>query len=139
MTTLMNRLLSDFSCSSGASEEQIVAAEKSFGLQFPEDYRKFMSQSNGGEGFIGEHYLILCQIEDLFSLNRDYKVVEYAPGFIDFASTGGGDGFAFDVRQVPYCVYQMPFVGMSPDDSFLVADSFGTLLERMAATNGPLF
>ena len=52
---------------------------------------------------------------------------------------GGGEGFAFDTRSTPYRVMQVPFIGMSLDDAFFVADSFTRLLERMVEIGGPLF
>jgi hypothetical protein len=56
-----------------------------------------------------------------------------------FGTSGGGDGFAFDTRTSPFHIIQVPLVGMSVEDGFLVADGFLHLLERMAATPGPLF
>jgi SMI1 / KNR4 family (SUKH-1) len=122
-----------------ASELLLQAAEKALNRRLPVDYRAFLLQYNGGEGFIGKHYLILWKAEELAELNKGYEVPKYAPGFLMFGSTGGGDGFAFDTRATPFRVIQMPFVGMSVDDGFFVADSFQRLLERMIETNGPLF
>ena len=67
-------------------------------------------------------------------MNEGYEVSKYAPGFIMFGSTGGGDGFAFDARTSPYRVMQVPFVGMSIDDQFYVAGSFSELLVQMQDT-----
>ena len=54
-----------------------------------------------------------------------------------FGSTGGGDGFAFDTRTSPYRVMQVPFVGMSVAEKFLVAGSFTELLDAMQETEVP--
>jgi cell wall assembly regulator SMI1 len=135
----LEKLLTDFSGNPGATEEAIQAAERIFSLRLPDDYRDFLTRFNGGEGFIGKHYVILWKAEELHQLNQDYQVSEYAPGFLMFASDGGGDGFAFDTRSRSYRVMEVPFIGMSVDDAFFVADSFTELLEKMAETNGPLF
>jgi len=108
-------------------------------MPLPADYRIFLLQSNGGEGFIGKHYLILWRAEELFQFNRDYQVDDYAPGFLMFGSDGGGDGFAFDKRTSPFRVMEVPFIGMSVNDAFFIADSFTRMLERMVETDGPLF
>ena len=135
----LDKLLTDFSGQPGTAEQFIQDAEKALDVQLPDDYRTFLSQFNGGEGFIGKHYLILWKVEELYQFNRDYQVNEYAPGFLIFGSTGGGDGFAFDTRSNPFRVMQVPFIGMSLVDAFFVADCFTTLLERMVETDGPLF
>jgi cell wall assembly regulator SMI1 len=135
----IENILADFSGHPGATEQFLQAAEKDSGIRLPDDYRNFLIRLNGGEGFIGKHYLILWKAEELHQFNRDYQVSEYAPGFFMFGSTGGGDGFAFDTRSTPYRVMQIPFIGMSVDDAFFVADSFTRLLERMIEVNGPLF
>ena len=135
----LEKVLADFSGQSGANEQLLQTAERDSGVRLPDDYRSFLMRFNGGEGFIGKHYLILWKAEELHQHNRDYQVNEYAPGFFMFGSTGGGDGFAFDTRSQPYRVMQVPFIGMSLEDAFFVADSFTRLLERMIEINGPLF
>jgi cell wall assembly regulator SMI1 len=135
----LEQLLADFSGNPGVTEQVLQTVEAVPGLRLPDDYRDFLIRFNGGEGFIGKHYLILWKAEELHQFNRDYQVNEYAPGFFMFASDGGGDGFAFDTRSSPYRVMEVPFIGMSLDDAFLVANSFMGLLEKMAETNGPLF
>ena len=139
MGVSMEEFLTEFSGHSGATEQLLQTAEKALGMKLPADYRAFLGRFNGGEGFIGKHYLILWKTEELYQFNRDYGVEEYAPGFLMFGSTGGGDGFAFDTRSIPYRVMQVPFIGMSLNDAFFVADSFTRLLERMVEIDGPLF
>ena len=53
--------------------------EGRLGFQLPVDYRSFLLKSNGGEGFVGEHYLVLWKVEELIEFNRDYAVDEWAP------------------------------------------------------------
>lgn len=135
----LEKVLSDFSGKPGATEQAIQAVERSLGQRLPDDYRDFLMRFDGGEGFIGKHYFILWKAEELHQLNHDYQVSEYAPGFLMFASDGGGDGFAFDTRSGSNRVMEVPFIGMSVDDAFYVADSFTGLLEKMTETDGPLF
>lgn len=139
MNNFANDIFARFSGQPGASEQIVQLAEKDSGVRLPDDYRSFLMRSNGGEGFIGKHYLTLWMAQELHQKNTDYQVKEYAPGFFMFGSSGGGDGFAFDMRSTPYRVMQVPFIGMSVDDAFFVADSFSKLLERMLKVNGPLF
>ncbi|HYS81887.1 MAG TPA: SMI1/KNR4 family protein [Anaeromyxobacteraceae bacterium] len=139
MAIPLHKLLADFTVAPPGCEQDLQSVEAAFAKELPSDYRAFLLLYDGGEGSIGTHYLILWKTRDLVRFNAGYEVHKYAPDFIFFGSTGGGDGFAFDARTRPYRVMQVPFVGMSPEDGFLVADSFTALLERMSHTNGPLF
>ncbi len=139
MTDLLDDFLSDFEALPPASVGEVQDAEAGLGRPLPTDYEAFLLKHNGGEGFIGKHYLILWKATELVKFNEGYEVETYAPGLIMFGSTGGGDGFAFDTRTSPYCVIQVPFIGMSLEDGFHVADSFSELLQRMRDTSGPLF
>jgi hypothetical protein len=67
-------------------------------LRLPDDYAGFLQRANGGEGFIGNAYVIFWPVEELLEMNRVYHVAEYAPGLFIFGSDGGGEGFAFDMR-----------------------------------------
>jgi hypothetical protein len=139
MSIPLETLLTDFSRMPGTTEQSLETVEKTLNIKLPDDYRRFVMQSNGGEGFIGKHYLILWKVEELAQFNCDYQVEDYAPGLLMFGSTGGGDGFAFDTKANPYRVTQVPFIGMSREDALLVANSFTRLLERMVETDGSLF
>ena len=139
MSIPLESLLTDFTRTLGTTEQVLETAEKTLHIKLPDDYRRFVMQSNGGEGFVGKHYLILWKVEELVRFNHDYQVDDYAPGFLMFGSSGGGDGFAFDTKAKPYRVMQVPFIGMSREDAFFVADSFTRLLERMVEIDGPLF
>jgi hypothetical protein len=139
MTDQWEDILSDFMASPPALADEIRAAEAGFAKPLPAGYKSFLLRRDGGEGFIGNHYLILWRASELLKFNERYEVDTYAPGFLMFGSTGGGDGFAFDTRTSPYRVLQVPFVGMSLDDGFHVADSFNELLQRMRTTSGSLF
>ena len=127
----MNLPLGEFKLSEPADIASIEAAEKELGFNFPDDYKAFMSKHAGGEGFIGEHYLILWRATELATFNREYEFPIYVSALVAFGSNGGGEAFAFDTRTSPPAVVMVPFIGMSYEDSIKVADSFDALLARM--------
>jgi hypothetical protein len=126
----MQSFMNDFIAKPPASVEALRTAARDTGKVLPEDYKTFLLEHNGGDGFIGTDYFILWQAEELSKFNSGYEVSKYAPGLLLFGSNGGGDGFAFDTRTSPYYVMQVPFVGMSAADEFRVAGSFNELLKR---------
>ena len=58
---------------------------------------------------------------------------------IAFGSDGGGEAFAFDTRVNPCPVVMVSFIGMSDEDSILVAPSFQTFLDRLKPDAGSFF
>jgi SMI1/KNR4 family protein SUKH-1 len=60
--------------------------------------------------------------------NREYHVSEYAPGFLGFGSSGGGEILAFDNDGG---IVMIPFIGMSADEAIPVAHSWSEFVERI--------
>ena len=139
MANWFDTFLEKFDANGPSSAEIMEAVEKHFGCALPGDYRDFISAHDGGEGFIGDQYLILWRVGELIDLNRDYEVAKYAPGLLLFGSNGGGEAFAFDTRQSEEMRIRMvPFIGMSLKDATHVADAFDGFLIRLAKSNGTL-
>lgn len=128
-------LLDDFSFEGGASSDALAELAE---LSLPNDYLSVFSELNGGEGFVGEEYLILWKAEELIPFNKEYEADKYAPGIFLFGSNGGGEGFGFDTRSKPYMVVEIPFIGMDLQHATPVADNFTHLLERMRDSDGSL-
>lgn len=71
----------------------------------------------GGEGEIDLQpgYCILWPVEAVFINGSDYQVTDYAPGFLAFGSNGGGELFAFDMREPGKApVVILPGIGSLP-------------------------
>ena len=61
-------------------------------------------------------------------LNVRYNVSEFLPGFFGFASNGGGELLAFDIRgQQPYPIAMVPFIPMEAKEVIIIAKSFDHL------------
>lgn len=135
MNEKLKLLFDDFSFGEEAPKDVLSQLDE---LCLPDDFLSFLSESNGGEGFVGDEYLILWKAEELTSFNKEYEVEKYAPGIFLFGSNGGGEGFGFDTRSQPYKVVEIPFIGMDLQYATIVADSFTHLLERMKASDGSL-
>jgi cell wall assembly regulator SMI1 len=127
------KILAKFIVKGATNDEAFVKAETELGWPLPSDYKEFLKKNNGGEGFIGENYLILWSIEELAQFNKEYQIEEYAPGLILFGSDGGGEGFAFDRRTLPATIVQVPFIGMELNYARLMAANFDEFLAKLAA------
>ena len=70
--------------------------EKINDVVLPNDYIELMKKHNGGEGDIGETWLILYPLEELQEINDDYEIEEILPGHIIIGSNGGGELYGID-------------------------------------------
>lgn len=85
----------------GAIAEQIKQAEAALGIEFPSDYKTFLSWSNGGEGQIGNRYFSFWSSEEIKQLNEDYQISKYLPSIVGIGTDGGGQSYALDYRMSP--------------------------------------
>jgi hypothetical protein len=109
-----------------------LAAESGIGL--PSDYLEFLGRCNGGYGSLDVQpcYLIVWAADKVIEINRGYQIAEYVPGFFAFATSGGGEFFAFDMRgQRPWTVASIPFIPMDAKYALRVAASFSELLDHV--------
>lgn len=120
-----------FNGNSPAIEKDISKAERILNISFPEDFRDFLMESNGGEGSIGENYVMLWNTDELGEYNNSYQVDEYAKGLVLFGSDGGGEAFAFDMRTSPPPIVSVPFVGVSLEYANPLAGKFVAFLEKL--------
>lgn len=99
-------------------------------IELPHDYRDYIekdgSDAASTKGQPG--YFQLWQPSDIEKMNQDYKVADYAPGFLGFGSDGGGEMLAFDSTG---SVYMIPFVGMEPEEAQKIAESWSEIANRI--------
>jgi hypothetical protein len=95
-----------------ASPEVIRELSVRLGVELPADYVALLQCHNGGEGFIGDNYIVLWKAEEVPDFNREYEVHEYAPGILLFGSDGAGEGYGFDTRTPAMPIVRVPFIGM---------------------------
>ena len=118
--------MSRFERNPPASTAQIAAAGS-----LPADYVAWLSEQNGGVGMIGRTYIQLWRADELIQVNADYGFPTYAPELLAFASTGGGEAFAFDRREPSWPVVMVPFISLDYDDARRVAESFSAFMKLM--------
>ena len=138
MTNSPQPSLEDFVANGPPPTEALDAVERHFGYALPAQYKNFMIAHDGGEGFVGNQYLVLWRVGELITLNRDYESDRYAPGLVLFGSNGGGEAFAFDLGDPEMAIRMVPFIGMSLENAVAVANGFDNFLARLAKSNGTL-
>lgn len=118
-----------FSPNPPASDESISALIKTGDRKpLPNEYVDFLRQANGGEGFLGDNYLVLWRAEEMIDFNVDYQTAELAPELFLIGSNGGGEAYAFDQTSDCSAVFSVPFIGMEYQAIRKVADSFSSFV-----------
>jgi hypothetical protein len=98
-------------------------------LQLPKDYLSYLEAGGSDSGFTegDPGYFQLWALKEGEALNRDYKVDDFAPGFIGFGSDGGGEMLAFDGSGA---VFMIPFVGDGVEDAKKIANTWSEIVSR---------
>lgn len=96
-------------------------------FMLPKGFISFYSESNGAEIMSDESYTILWDLANLFELNKNYAVEEFAPGFFIFGADGGGTAFTFE--KATGKIFEMPFIIMTKEEAIFISDTFDEFLE----------
>jgi hypothetical protein len=80
------------------------------GIVWPHEFVELMSITNGGEGWVGESYLSVYELDQIARFNSP----EFHPGLVLFGSDGGGEGFAFRKSSTPPDIVMANLVGPDP-------------------------
>src|SRR4051812_49304183 len=107
----------------GASDDDILRAEQHLGRRLPDDFRSFVRQDDGHEGWFGEMYLMIFRTETIAELHPVHDDAVHMPGFVAFGSDGGGELFGFDFRQDPPVVVMVGNVSAGWHDAIVQAAS----------------
>lgn len=94
MNRAINAIAAHWFKNDGATWEQILDVERLLRFVLPEEYKIFLSWSNGGEGDLGRDSLSLWPIEQVGQLNEDYHIDQYLPTVLAIGSNRGGECFA---------------------------------------------
>jgi hypothetical protein len=98
--------MTDFAALPPASAEALHVVERDIGKILPEDYKTFLLEHDGGDGFIGTNYLILWKAEELSKFNDGYEVSKYAPGLLMFGSNATGLPSTRGHRHIVSCSFR---------------------------------
>jgi len=124
-------LFAEFKGNPPADAGLIRQVESEAALRLPEDYATWLQKMDGGQGFIGNAYLILWRVGELIKMNKAYAAAEFAPGLFLFGSDGGGEAFAFDTRSDANPIVSVPFIGMELKAVLFLAANFTAFLEEL--------
>ncbi len=115
-------------------QELIASAE----TDIPQEYIAFLQYSNGGEGTLGIEpgWVQFWAAEVVLELNKGYQIDKYLPGFLGFASNGGGELFAFEINQdKPWKIVVIPCIPMEANEAIIIANDFEEFIQNIGREN----
>lgn len=98
-------------------------------MTLPKQYIHYFSGSGPKEGglTVEPGWFQLWSPSEIEALNRDYRVQEFAPGFLGFGTSGGGELLAFDSDGR---IVMIPMVGMAVGAARPIAESWAEFVEK---------
>jgi len=110
------------------AQDALDASGQALGITWPDDYRSYMLEAGGGEGWIGDGYLALWPANELVETNLAV-IKDFAPNLVGIGTNGGGELFAYDTSKPNPVVVMAPSVDLG---SPIEVGSFRELLRRLA-------
>lgn len=90
----------------------------------PEEFITYHARDGRREGPVSSialGWMILWPLADIYRLNDEYHVTEFAPDLLGIGSDGGGEMLAFDKDDR---VLKVPFIGMDAREAILIAPTW---------------
>ena len=100
--------LDKFDGNSGVSSELLNSIK--LPERLPSDYIELIKNYNGGEGFVGEEYLILEKVEEFLEVNESCGIEEFDNNIFLIGSNGGGEAVAIDFRNKKPIYILIPYI-----------------------------
>jgi len=99
-------------------------------MTLPQQYVSYFAGDGPKEGglTVAPGWFQLWSPGEVEHWNREYQVAEFAPDFLGFGSSGGGELLAFDFAGR---VVMIPFISMSSEDALPIANSWSEFVERI--------
>jgi SMI1/KNR4 family protein SUKH-1 len=127
----VDELLADFGARPPAPAQEIRRIQERW-PRVPDDYLRVLRRKNGGEGALGETWLVLHPVEELHEVNEDLAEYEHLRDVVVVGSNGAGEIYGFDLRDRAWVM--APLLG-ERTDFIVLGETFLDALRK--ADSGP--
>jgi hypothetical protein len=104
-------------------------------MQVPPDYLTYIRSDSPAFGDLAcddfDRYFDLWPESDIEQFNTDSEVQKLAPGFVAFATSGGGELYAFNPTGQ---IFELPCIGMEAHHASQLAESWHEFASRIQKT-----
>jgi len=106
--------------------------EASIKFRLPDDYRYYLENYLGFEGFIGEEFVRLWDVDEILDINKNYGVIENLPNTIAIGSNGASEFVAIElINNGNFRVVLSSFIDLDINSHVEVGESFKDFLIRL--------
>lgn len=104
----------------------VIAELQSAFPGLPDAYLAQVREDDGAAGDLAVEpgWIAFWPAAEVARHNAGYQVNAHLPGFLGFASNGGGELLAFDTRVEPWRICMIPFFPMDESDAIEIAPNF---------------
>ena len=101
-------------------------------FQLPEDYKYFLENYHGYEGFIGSEFLQLWGYNDFLEKNNSYGIIDHLISTCGIGTNGSGEFLAIElIAPCQYRVVLSPFIDLSKEYHIEIGASFSEMLIQL--------
>ena len=79
-------------------------------MDLPKDYVELFQKFNGGEGFIGEEYVVLHKAEDVENINTECGIQQFDSNIFLIGNNGAGEAIGIDFRNEKPVYILIPYI-----------------------------
>lgn len=98
-------------------------------FELPAGYLDFIKGSNGANILFQNRYVELWPLGEIFYLNQEYKISEFAPEFFLIGSDGGG--MAIGIKRDNGSLYEIPFILLRSEDAVFISNNIEDFFKEM--------
>ena len=110
----------------------IEKIEELIKFNIPEDYRYYLEHFKGAEEYIGLEMIRLWDLDELITLNRDYRILESLPNTLGIGNNSGGEFIAIEYSETGrYRIVLSPFIDLDRQYHVDIGGSFTEILMRL--------
>lgn len=99
--------------------------------KLPHDYVSFLRKYMGSEGFIGQEYVVLWNIDELIEFNKTYCIPDNLPQTLGIGGNGASEFIAIELLNNKYRIVLSPFIDLDEQYHIEIGTSFSDFLLRL--------
>lgn len=114
------------------SIQRIDEVENIIHFELPEDYKFYILNYLGNENFIGEHFVVLWDLDEILEMNNGYEIIENLKNTIGIGSNGSSEFIAIEFTEMDeYRIVLSPFIDLNKDCHIEIGNSFTDFFNRL--------
>jgi hypothetical protein len=124
-------LLKKLSARGKTSSELNQSLVSRIDFDIDKNYLNYILDTNGGEGFLGQSYVLLYEVNDLLALNPYYEDHDFCNRIFVIGSNGGDCAYAIKKETSEFLA--LPFLDMNEEACQFIGKNFNEFLGSLSA------